>query len=64
MQLSRRIVSAALRRFLFRKMAGYKGKWKAGQRPGKIHLRLLPFGPDRVRRDSARADFPRALYIP
>lgn len=38
-------------------------KWKAGQRPGKIHLRLLPFGPDRVRRDSARADFPRAFYM-
>jgi len=27
-------------------------------RPGRIHVRLLPFGPDRVRRVSARADLP------
>ena len=27
-------------------------------RPEKIHVRLLPLGPDRVRRHSARADFP------
>lgn len=31
--------------------------------PEKIHLRLLPFGSDRVRRNSARADFPMFLYI-
>ena len=36
-------------------------KVESRTRPEKIHLRLLPFGPDRVRRDFARADFPIAV---
>lgn len=31
--------------------------------PEKIHLRLLPFGPDRVQRDSARADLPPQVLV-